>query len=291
MSIDLHVHSTYSDGSLMPNELVELANRKGLKAISITDHDNISSTKYIVELMAVYDITMVTGVELSLKHNDISIHLLVYCFDQNNEKLLELLSIIQAGRDLRNKQILSALHNIGFKLEGSELYQFNQNSQIGRPHFAKLLVQKKFAKNINEAFSKYLVPGCKTYYDTPEVQLIDVLPIVHEAKGLAVLAHPLSNKLFRDNLETNISNMSSIGLHGIEAYYPTHSKKSRNVLLTLAMDNQMIVTGGSDYHGAFRKGTRMAGGKNVTVPYNVLNHLLKKHKSLYGTGMNGEYNA
>ncbi|MGL1931626.1 MAG: PHP domain-containing protein [Desulfotalea sp.] len=281
MSLDLHIHSNYSDGSCSPYELAELATKKGLKGISITDHDNIDSTKHISELEQTFSISIIPGVELSLNFGDISIHLLVYLFDSTSKYLHSFLTKVQDGRTSRNNKMLSGLYDEGLTISNTERAQLEANNQLGRPHMARLLVQKGLAKNMNEAFSKYLVLGCKSYVERPDIQLKDAMKVITKAKGLAVLAHPLSSSIFRQNLEQNIEETAKLGVHGLEAYYPTHSKKSRKALIAIADRLDLVLSGGSDYHGSFRAGTRLAGGKNVTVPFDLLEKLQKRHQDIY----------
>jgi len=276
MSIDLHVHSTFSDGSMSPAELVSLARRKGLVGISITDHDNMDSVPEALASGVIEGIEVVTGFELSVMHDGMSMHLLGYMFDQNNLQLKEYLSQIQDGRKLRNMQIIEKLNNldIGIEKELSDLLA--QRSQIGRPHIAQILVKKKLAKNNNEAFQKYLVPGGLAYVKRPAFKVAEAIQVIHDAGGMSSLAHPLNIHGDNNDLTVLVDELTDLGLDGIEAYYPTHSKKMQRYLVEYATKKGLLCTGGSDYHGSFRPGTYLAGGKNVSVPKEVLVEMKKR---------------
>ncbi|CAG36965.1 PHP domain-containing protein [Desulfotalea psychrophila] len=279
MSIDLHVHSSFSDGSMTPTELVELAKRKGLHALSITDHDNILSVSEALCAGKQYGLTVFSGVELSLVYNGMDIHLLSYLFDQNNFELQTFLAEIQESRATRNGLIIKSLLSLGVKITAEEERCFLENRQLGRPHIAKLLVRKAVVKNMKEAFALYLTPGKPAYVPRKTVPIQRAIDVLHRAGGVTVLAHPFNmNRGDRDLFEV-IGELGELGVDGVEAYYPTHSRKRRDQLLGCARENNLICTGGSDYHGNFRAGTQLAGGKNVCVPEELLTTLyLRKER-------------
>ena len=280
MSIDLHVHSTFSDGSMTPAALVALARRKGLVAISITDHDNMESVPGALAAGFDEGIEVLPGFELSVTHGDISMHLLGYMFDPDNLKLQGFLSQIQDGRKQRNRQIVEKLNtlNLGIEKELGDLLA--QRTQVGRPHIARILVKKKLVKNSNEAFKKYLVPGGLAYVKRPVSQVADAIEVIRDAGGISSLAHPLNIRGDNAALTLLVDELAGIGLDGIEAYYPTHSKKMQRFLVEYAGEKGLICTGGSDYHGDFRPGTYLAGGKNVSVPVDVLVAMKKRYESV-----------
>lgn len=277
MGIDLHVHSTFSDGSMTPSELVALAARKGLHALSITDHDNMVSVPEALDAGLREGIEVLPGLELSVMHGETSIHLLGYMFDHRNLRLLEFLGQIQEGREKRNLEIFAKLAGLGIHIE-KEIGALNASMrQIGRPHIAKILVKKKCCKNINEAFAQYLVPGAPAYAKRPVFQASEAIQLIAEAGGLSSLAHPLNIRCGNNTFEPIVDALTELGLDGIEAFYPTHSKKMQQHLVEYAKKNELICTGGSDYHGDFRPGTYLAGGKNVSVPRELI-PLMKKRR-------------
>ncbi len=281
MSLDLHIHSTFSDGSLTPSEIVRMAKRKGLKAISITDHDNIDCVEHALKAGEENDLEVIPGLELSVVHDGISIHLLGYLFDQNNAELESFLNKIQKGRKRRNEKIISKLLVAGIDIRFEIDKSINNQSQIGRPHIARILVTQNHAKNVNDAFNRYLIPGGIAYTKREACSAQEAVEVLHKAKGLTVIAHPLNIRNVNKDYNHVIEELVDLGLDGVEAYYPTHSKKVSKSLVSFARENKLICTGGSDYHGNFRPNTTLAGGKNVFVPEQVLDHMRERHSKLY----------
>ncbi|MGW8194353.1 MAG: PHP domain-containing protein, partial [Desulforhopalus sp.] len=190
MTIDLHVHSSVSDGSMAPADLVALAARKGLLAIALTDHDTVNGIDAAVSAGRSYGVEIVTGVELSVRYHDSSVHLLGYLFDHNNRILLNALGRLQEGRVKRNKEIISRLKNHGVDIHYTDLKEIAGPGECGRPHIAKLLIQKNVVKSMDEAFEKFLKQGTPTYVSRFIYEAWEAIDILKSAGGLAVLAHP-----------------------------------------------------------------------------------------------------
>lgn len=270
MTIDLHVHSAVSDGSMTPADLVALAARKGLSAIAITDHDTVNGIDAAVSAGRSYGVEVVAGVELSVLYHDSSVHLLGYLFDHNNEILLNALGRLQEGRVKRNKEIILRLKNHGIDIHYTELKKIAGPGECGRPHIAKLLIQKNVVKTMDEAFEKYLKQGASTYCSRFIYEAGEAIDILKSAGGLSVLAHPPIAGNAGRPIGDNLEDLVKMGLDGIEVYYPTHSRKFRKQLMTFAKQRNLLITGGSDYHGDIRPGTTLAGGNNVSVPAELL---------------------
>ena len=270
MSIDLHIHSTYSDGTMSPGELVEYAKRKGLKAISITDHDTAEGVTEAAGLCSDSKLEFIPGIEVGAEFSGITIHILGYLFDPDNSELKKLLQRVQDARNERNKQILFLLKKTGIFISDRELRAISQTGQTGRPHIARLLFKKGFVKSIDEAFLRFLRQGAEAYVPRFVYTAEEVFNMIRQAGGIGVLAHPLQLQRAGMDLHTAIREMTGLGLDGIEVYYPTHSKKTRIALMRYVDEYGLVMTGGSDYHGDIRPGTTLAGGKNVTVPYDLL---------------------
>jgi len=270
MSIDLHVHSTYSDGTMSPKELVEYAERKGLQAISITDHDTIDGVDEAIAASKNDTFKVIPGIEIGAKYSDITIHLLGYFIDQNDQEFRKALEVVQDARNARNDEILFLLEKLGIHISKAELRTISQVGQTGRPHIAKILLKKKVVKTLDEAFKRFLRLGAPAYVPRFLYTAEEVFNMIHLAGGIGVLAHPLQLRSRGINLNNAIKELVTLGLDGIEIYYPTHSKKTRTTLLRYADECSLVKTGGSDYHGENRPGTTLAGGKNVTVPYELL---------------------
>ncbi len=270
MSIDLHTHSTISDGTMSPSELVGYAHRKGLSAIAITDHDTIGGIGEAVTAGDFLGIEVVPGIELSVKYSQQNVHLLGYLFDYQNKDLHDALGQLQAGRIERNKKIISNLNKLGFPIEFNELTKTGRDGQKGRPHIAKLLMEKKIVGTMDEAFEKYLGKDGLAYASRFVYGAKEAISLIKNAGGIAVLAHPLKLDTVFDDFPRILNQLCDLGLDGIEVYYPNHTRKFRKNLMALAEKLSLLMTGGSDYHGSIRPGTTLAGGKNVSVPAALL---------------------
>jgi predicted metal-dependent phosphoesterase TrpH len=270
MSIDLHTHSTTSDGTMSPADLVKYAHKKGLSAIAITDHDTIDGIDEGVATGNILGLEVVPGIELSVKYGDHNVHLLGYLFDWQHKDLHVGLTQLQAGRFERNKKIIAKLNMLGLTIQFSELKKSAGPGQNGRPHIARLMIQKGFVRTMDEAFEKYLGHGGLAYVSRFVYGVRDAIALIKNAGGVAVLAHPFQLDKVVDNFANELYQLRAMGLDGIEVYYPTHSRQFRKRLISLAEKHSLLLTGGSDYHGSIRPGTTLAGGKNVSVPSELL---------------------
>lgn len=276
MALDLHIHSTFSDGTLTPFQLVEMAKTKGLKAIALTDHD---TTEGVAEAMSAgehFEFEVLSGIEFGVIHKDTHFHLLGYGFDHSDSVLLAALGEIQANRQDRNIQMIKKLQGFGIAITFDEVAEKSQFGQTGRPHIAQVLVQKKLARSIDDAFARFLKRGAIAYVPRKVLGAKEAIDLIHGAGGIAVLAHPVTIATSIQNLVPLLNILVDAGLDGVEAYYPIHSSKHRKHICSLADRYGLVVTGGSDYHGDIRPGTTLAGGKNVYVPLEVLEQVKKR---------------
>ena len=191
-SIDLHIHSTYSDGVLRPAELVDLAKNQGLSAIAITDHDTADGTDEAIQRGFEKEIEVVSGIEISSWHGETSMHILGYGFRHDDEQFISRLRLLQQGRETRNVRIIENLNKLGIRVELEELLQYSEYGQTGRPHIARLLVDKGVTKTIDLAFKHYLRRGAPAYAERFRFSAHDAIAMIREAGGIAVLAHPSS---------------------------------------------------------------------------------------------------
>lgn len=271
MSIDLHIHSTKSDGTLTPTEIVALASKKGLKAIAITDHDTFEGVEEAQEAGQKLGLEVISGIELSVRENNIHIHILGYLFDHHDTSFTQALKKVQQGRSERNSKIIARLGELGAEVSIEEVQRVSPTGQIGRPHIARVLVDKEYVDTIDEAFDIYLGAKGKAYISRYLFDIEDAIGLIKKAGGVSVLAHPYAAYKNCTDFSAFLDNLQSLGLGGIEAYYPPHSRKFRKELISMANQKSLFVTGGSDFHGDIRPGTTLAGGKNVTVPFELLN--------------------
>ncbi|MEE4240187.1 MAG: PHP domain-containing protein [Desulfopila sp.] len=282
MSIDLHIHSNFSDGTDSPTELVYLALKRGLKALAITDHDTIAGVPECLAATAAHGgIEAISGIEVSVVHREKNFHLLGYMFDHDDPNLHNKVTVLQEARKDRNEKIIIKLQKLGIHISIEDMNEASPVGQTGRPHIAGLLCRKGIVKNMEEAFSKYLKKGAVAYESRFVYSAVEAIDFIKKSGGMAVLAHPAQVTQSFVEMSQIVGDLVDIGLDGIEGYYPTHSVAVRKKLLKIAQRYDMIVTGGSDYHGSIRPGTDMAGGKNVFVPFEALLQMKNRWKNQY----------
>lgn len=240
---DLHCHSTCSDGSLSPAEIIALAQDTGLQGLSITDHDTVEAYPLIFASLQNADIMVIPGVEFSTRFKENSVHVLGYAFDYTHPALLDLCQKHKTRRYDRNRQILEKLNREGCKITQEELDNQAEGT-TGRPHIAALMVAKGYVKDVTTAFHKYLGDGKKCYVAGYNMSVEETLDVIHAAKGLAFLAHPhlhKNPKLIRKILE--------LPFDGMECTYANMSKEQNAPWLELAKSKNLRISGGSDFHG------------------------------------------
>lgn len=270
MSIDLHTHSNFSDGTLTPTELVTLAKKKNISALALTDHDTMAGVEEAVLAGEMLGVEIIPGIEISVLHDKVEYHILGYWADPRNSVLAEALAKLQGARSERNNRILQKLNELGIPATSGELERVSEQGQTGRPHIAKLLVRYGVVKTITQAFDDFLKKGAVAYVSRFAFTAIEAVTLIHQAGGLAVLAHPTQNDPEFTRLPSVLADLVPAGLDGLEVYYPTHSHKMKKKLRALAAQHNLLLTGGSDYHGDIRPGTTLAGGGNIFVPLELL---------------------
>ena len=269
--IDLHLHSSCSDGTMTPAELVRAAVKAGIRGIAITDHDTIEGIAEALQEGKKHGIEIVAGVEMSAYLDDTPLHILGYGFRHEDPILLKNLEKIQSARNERNDRILTNLNLLGIDVTRDDLARHSRTGQTGRPHIARLLVEKKVVKTMDEAFSRYLGKGGLAYAERKRLNAADAIAMITAADGIAVLAHPLTIDQTMATLPAVLTKMKEIGLAGVEAYYPIYSNTTRRRIIELSMHLGLLVTGGSDFHGATRNGTCLGGcNKKQRAPYELL---------------------
>jgi hypothetical protein len=269
--IDLHIHSTYSDGVLKPAELVDLAESQGLSAIALTDHDTADGTDEAVERGLEKGIEVITGIEISSWHGDTSMHILGYRFRHDDAQFDSSLKLLQQGRETRNARIIENLNNLGIKVELKELLHYSEYGQTGRPHIARLLVDKGVTKTVDLAFKYYLGRGAAAYAERFRFSARDAIAMIGQAGGIAVLAHPSSLDPSLRSIPSLLKDLSTAGLAGVEVYYPSHSPKAVKALMKTAKDLGLLMTGGSDFHDPDRFGYKFNEWLDKThIPYDLV---------------------
>jgi hypothetical protein len=278
--IDLHAHTTASDGSLSPGELVQMAKDIDLGAVAVTDHDTLDGLPEAVEYGKTLGIEVVQGVEISAEFSPGTMHILGYDFDANHEVLSGKLQALQEARRTRNPQIISKLNALGMDITMEEVTAAAGGGQVGRPHFAKVLLEKSYIGSTKEAFQKYLAKGGPAYVDKFRFYPEEALKVILEAGGLPVLAHPFSLKFAGESeLENLVVELVEFGLVGLEVYYSEHTSAMSESYLRLAKKYGLAPTGGSDFHGVTKPAIKLGTGMgNLAVPYSLLSGLRSKRK-------------
>ena len=274
--IDLHIHSTFSDGMLEPAEVVDLAESQGVTAIAITDHDTAAGTDAATQRGSEKGIEVITGIEISSWHGETSMHILGYRFNHEDKQFNSRLQLLQDGRESRNVRIIENLNRLGIRVDLGELLQYSEYGQTGRPHIARLLVDKGATKTIDLAFKQYLRRGAAAYAERFRFSAHDAIAMIREAGGIAVLAHPSSLDPTLRSTRPLLKDLCRAGLGGVEVYYPSHSPKAVKALLRMADEMGLLITGGSDFHGLERSGYN--GGEWLHknhVPYDIVTAIKK----------------
>lgn len=242
--IDMHTHTTASDGTYTPIQLVDYAIKKGLNAIAITDHDTIDGIEEaMVYCRKIPNFFVLPGIELSTEYLDEEVHILGYNINYKFKELLNLLNTIQKQRIDRVNQIIHKLNALDISITYEEVIKIAGGGTIGRPHIARILVEKKYVDTIEGAFQKFLNKGAPAYAPRYKLSPCEAIDIIKKTGGHVSIAHPglIQNKRILNNLlEKEVD--------GIEVYHPDHKEKNSNEFLTIAKTHGIIVTGGSDFH-------------------------------------------
>ena len=271
---DLHIHTSASDGTFPPYEIVRLAARSRLRAIAVTDHDTTDAAAPAAEAGYKYGVEVIPGIEISAGYRSGEIHILGYFIDPLSQSLAPATSWSINERSSRNAKIISALSSSGFEITQQELSHEFPDTVIGRPHIARLLMKKGYVSSIKEAFDRFLAEGRPYYVPRSFIPAQQAVNAIHGAGGLAVLAHPGIYNYSPGELSELISYLYTCGLNGIEAIYTEHSPQLTDSLIRLANDFSLAVTGGSDFHGSNKPDIQIGTGRgNLNIEYKIVEKL------------------
>lgn len=245
MKVDLHTHSTASDGCLTPAELVRHACQEGLTLLSLTDHDTAVGLAEAEQASRSTPLRFVPGIEFSTEVEQAEVHILGYWLDFDSRLLKDSLERLGRSRRERIRRMVHELQRLGIHLQADEILESKLSGVFGRPHVALALVHHGYASNVEEAFARYLKIGKPAYVPHCKLSPWQVVSLVRKVGGLAVMAHPGLSA--RDDL---IPSLCRVGLGGLEAYYPEHNPSQVYRYLDLAREAGILVTGGSDFHGS-----------------------------------------
>jgi predicted metal-dependent phosphoesterase TrpH len=282
-SVDLHCHSTASDGTLAPEEVVRLAKRNGLSALALTDHDTVAGIPAASAEAATLGIDFLPGIEISCEYpRPGTMHLLGYGIDPSSPTLADLTRTLVQGRDARNLQIVRKLNEIGIAVSIREVEDIAGGDVIGRPHFAEALVRRGIVSHTAEAFKMYLGQGGRVYVDKEQLTAKRAIEMIRESGGLPVLAHP--SQLRKENnaqLENTIKELIDYGLAGIEVIHSDHRDSFIDDLCDMADRFKVLKTGGSDFHGGNKPHIELGKASNRRIPREYFDELVDHiHRSV-----------
>lgn len=262
MSIDLHTHSYYSDGSDSPEEIVQKGAALGLRAIALTDHDNTDGVKEFMKAGQSAGILAIPGVEISASYLGRDIHILGYGFRFEQPDFADRLRSIREERERRNETMLLRLQQLGYAIskEDIERYSGGKGHVISRLHFAQALTEKGYCRDTNEAFAQIVGAGCPGYIPRRQLSPEEAIDLIHDAGGKAVLAHPLLYKLNEDECAVLLRFAAGAGMDGLEVIHSSCDAKGTIFLQEKARDLGLFCTGGSDYHGKNKQGVPLGVG-------------------------------
>lgn len=276
--IDMHVHSNASDGTFSPDALMEEAKRAGLSAMALTDHDTMDGTMLAAETAKKLDIEFIPGVELSTDYNGHEIHVLGYYVSKDHPELKSMMEQFRDFRHSRNERMIESLQEKGFSITMEDLKKRSPDSVISRAHVAKYLVETGQAPDISYLFANYIGEGCCCYIDRPKISPTEAVRLIRGAGGLCVLAHPVMYQLTDDELNQMIQEMKSEGMCGIEAIYSENTPEDEAHFRELTADFGLLVSGGSDFHGANKPHIKLGVGKGgLRIPYSILQAFKELH--------------
>lgn len=287
--IDLHTHTTASDGSFTPAELVRLAAKAGLSAVAITDHDTTDGLDEALEAGAGLDIEVTPGVEISVNGGPRdSLHMLGLYIDHHHPEFEQTLTRLQEARARRNPMIVDKLNELGFNVTMEQIESYSGGGQVGRPHFAQALIDIGAVSNRQEAFNRYLGNGKAAYVPKQRLDAPEAMALIRRAGGVPILAHPGLLKLHPAALERMIAGLKEKGLAGVEAYYSEHDELLARRIADMSLRMGLVVSGGSDFHGAPKPDITLGFGMGtLRVPAALLTSIKQCRDSIRSGGVSG----
>lgn len=278
---DLHVHSTYSDGTCTPSEIIDMAVRLELNYIALTDHDTVDGIEEMKNASEIhrkngYNITIIPGVELSCAFSGPDLHILGLNIDYKSDILIDKLKECKESRRTRNDKMIEKMQGLGFDITKEKIYALYGDVSITRAHFARYLTDMGYTSSKNEAFEKYLGHNGPVYVQRDKLSPKDAIQLIKAAKGHPVLAHPLLYNLDDIQLNELLSQLKEYGLWGIEAIYSLNTPMDEIYLKELAKKYNLFITGGSDFHGTNKPDIKLVTGHgNLKIPEELVTNILK----------------
>ncbi len=254
MKVDLHMHTTFSDGFFSPQELIKKCSEKELSVISITDHDSVESFPDSIKYGKEYDVEVICGVELSTTIEEKDIHILGYFVDYTNSIFLETLQFFRAERKKRAERIIEKLNDLKIFITLADIEKYSGQGAIGRPHIANALVEHGYVRSYKEAFDKYLIPGSPAYETKFPFHSAEAIQLIKKSGGLSFIAHP--GEYITENI---LRQLIKEGIDGIEVIHPSHSSEHINYYRGIVNEYFLLESGGSDFHGGRKNDDSILG--------------------------------
>ena len=278
--VDLHCHSTASDGTLTPREVVQLAKQSNLSALALTDHDTVAGCAEAADEAKRIGVDFLCGIEISAEYpSPGTMHILGYGVDPENPALKSLTETLIAGRDNRNPRIVAKLNEMGVAVTMKEWEDEAKGGVLGRPHLAAILTRKGYVSSIKQAFDKYIGQGAPAYFDKERLTPRQALERIGDSGGVAVLAHAIQLRTENDaQLERVVKSLVDLGLAGIEVIHSDHDETWVKKCDALAGRYRLIKTGGSDFHGSNKKDIALGSACGRRIPREMFETLAKRLK-------------
>ncbi|WHZ22307.1 MAG: putative PHP family metal-dependent phosphoesterase [Nitrospira sp.] len=274
--IDLHLHTTHSDGSFSTREVMTFAKQAGVTALAITDHDIVEAIPEASTIGTELGIEVVPGVEISSRLGESELHILGYFLHWTDPLLNQRLATLRDSRHDRNPKIVRRLNELGIDITYDEVRALAGTESVGRPHIARVLMDKRVVTSAKEAFDRYLANGRPAFVDRELPEPTEAVRWIHEAGGVPVLAHPTWVRTSAEGLRTLLHQLKEAGLGGIEVHYSTHTPSQTTEYLALAKQCDLLVTGGSDFHGVTKPDIEVGIGRGqLKVSEKLLDPLRK----------------
>lgn len=274
MFADLHLHTSFSDGSYIPEEVIKRSVRVGLSCIAITDHDSIDGIDVGLRAAEKENIEVLPGIELTAEYELMEIHILGYLIDYKNPKLSEKLEVLKKIRVERIYKIIDKLKSIGVNLSPETVFEVAKGGSVGRLHVARAMVKEGIVGSTAEAFQKYIGDKGPGYVLGFRLSPAEAIKLIKEIGGIPVLAHP-----YMISDDQVLMKIIECGIMGLEVYYPEHSQSVINFYTDIAKKHNLLVTGGSDCHGIAKPEIRIG---SIKIPYELVEKLKKSKKEIYG---------
>lgn len=277
--VDLHLHTTHSDGTLSPTELVDLCAQKGLKVIAISDHDSTEGVAEAQEAAARHGIEIIPAIELSTDVPDNEIHMLGYFVDMEDAGFQELLRSFRAGREDRGREMVERLRKLGLEITWDEVERIADGAAVGRPHIAQAMIERGYVSEWQEAFERYIGRTGPAYVERTRLEPEEAIQVLLDNGALPVMAHPLYYE--REDtqiLRRIVSDLKDAGMVGLEVHYGEFSKGEIQMLANIAAEFDLIPCGGSDYHASGKPGEIIPG--EAGPPMSVVESLRARKKGM-----------